>query len=108
MSAKDLFDEFTKFAPQHTSIVFPLTVGLFAFILVCSVGYLYNEDKLKKRYNAESPYRESEMMARNTMLMVVAIIAASWVTDVTYSIVDYSQNKKWYVWKFKWFPHMLS
>tara|TARA_B100000963_G_C22544634_1_gene633841 strand:- start:94 stop:420 length:327 start_codon:yes stop_codon:yes gene_type:complete len=108
MNAKDLFEEFTKFAPQHTSIIFPATVGLVAFILVCSVGYLYNEKKLNKRYSSESPYRESEMMARNTMLMIVAIFTAFWVTDFTYSIVDYSKNKKWYVWKYHWFPQMLS
>lgn len=108
MSAKEFFEEFTKFAPQHTSIVFPATIGMIAFLLVCGVGYLYNEDKLKKKYNAASPYREPEMMARYTMLMVVAIFASFWVTDMTYSLIDYNKNKKWYVWKFKWFPQLLA
>ena len=108
MSAKEFFEELTKFAPKGTSIVFPATVGMLAFILVCGVGYLYNEHKLKKRYNDESPSREPEMMARYTMLMVVAIFASFWITDITYSIIDYNKNKMWYTWKFKWFPKMLA
>lgn len=108
MNAKDLFDEFTKFAPQPTSIVYPATIGMCAFILCWFVGYQYNEDKLKKKYNAASPYREPEMMARYTLLMVVAIFIAFYVTDITYTIVDYNKNKMWYTWKLKWFPNILS
>ena len=107
MSAKEFFDEFTKFAPQHTSIVYPATVGLVAFIVVSAVGYLYNENQ-QQRYSKNSPYREPEMIARYVIMMVAATIAAFWVTDTTYSLVDFSQNKKWYVWKYKWFPNLLS
>tara|TARA_B100000963_G_C22147166_1_gene460170 strand:- start:139 stop:465 length:327 start_codon:yes stop_codon:yes gene_type:complete len=108
MNAKEFFEELTKFAPKGTSIIFPATIGMLAFILICGLGHLYNGRQLKKRYTDENPYKEPEMMARYTMLMVFAIFAALSITDITYSIIDYEKNKIWYTWKFKWFPNMLA
>ena len=107
-SAKAWFEEFTQFAPQHTSIVYPLTVGLIGFIVVCVCGYLYNENKLKKKYHTDSPQREPEKVARTIILLMIAIFLSVSLTDITYTLTDWSKNKKWYVWKYKWFPQMLS
>ena len=107
-TAKDFFDEFTKFAPQHTSIMFPLSVGLVAFSIICTFGYYYNERRLKEKYHDHSPNKEPEKVARLIVMLVVSIFTSVMLSDLTYSMIDWSKNKKWYVWKYKWFPYMLS
>lgn len=104
--AKVFFDEFTKWAPQHTSMVAPLTAGLFCFSILCTIGYRYNEDKLKKKYHDDSPDREPEKAARLIILLIAAIIASFFILNVTYIFIDWPKNKKWYVYKY-WFPNML-
>ena len=106
--AKDFFDEFAKFAPQHTSIAFPLTLGLISFSIICIVGYTYNERKLKNKYYNTSPLKEPEKVARLLMTLMIGIFVAYGITDFSYTIIDFSKNKKWYVWKYKWFPNMLA
>ena len=107
-TAKDFFEEFTKFAPQHTSIIMPLTVGLIGFSIICMFGYKYNEDKLKERYQDQSPVKENEKIARMIVLLIFSMFVSATITDLTYTVIDWSRNKKWYVWKYKWFPYMLA
>ena len=107
-TAKDFFEEFTKFAPQHTSIIFPVTIGLLIFSVICILGYTYNERALKKKYHEHSPNKEPEKVARIIVMLVIALFSSVMITDLTYTMIDWSKNKKWYVWKYKWFPYMLS
>lgn len=107
-TAKDFFEEFTKFAPQHTSIVLPLTFGMIAFSIICVFGYHHNERKLKDKYHDHSPNKEPEKVARLTVMLLLSFFISVMISDVTYTIIDWSKNKKWYVWKYKWFPYMLS
>tara|TARA_B100000900_G_scaffold395201_1_gene393352 strand:- start:121 stop:447 length:327 start_codon:yes stop_codon:yes gene_type:complete len=108
MDWKSFFSEFSEFAPQHTSIVLPATLGLFCFCIIYFIGDKYNKKELDKRYLKNSVAREPEQVARLIILLVFAFFAGSSVMDMSYTIFDWSKNKKWYVWKYKWFPYMLS
>lgn len=102
------FEDFLRFAPKHTSIKMPLFLGFLTFLSIFFVGYLYNERSLKKKYVKQSPSREDEKLARSVILCMASFFLASLVSDIVYIMLDYQKNKIWYVWKYKWFPKMLS
>lgn len=104
---QSFFEEFVNFAPQHTSIMMPMMLGLLCFSLCGLMGNKYNEKKLKQKYHDDSPFREPEQISRLIILIVVAGVASFAVSDLVYVIIDWSANKKWYVYKY-WFPKMLS
>ena len=96
-TAKDFFEEFTKFAPQHTSIMFPLSVGFLAFSIICTSGYYYNERRLKEKYHDHSPNKEPEKVARLIGMLVVSIFISVMLSDLTYTIIDWSKTKNRFV-----------
>tara|TARA_Y100000768_G_scaffold386564_1_gene375279 strand:- start:2118 stop:2444 length:327 start_codon:yes stop_codon:yes gene_type:complete len=108
MNAKEFFKEFENFAPKYTSVYLPITVGFVAFAVICMVGNNYNNHAVKKKYHDASPQREPEIIARSLLLLVVGYIIASGISNSLYAFIDFNQNRKWYTWKNKWFPVMLS
>lgn len=108
MNAQDFFRELTNFAPQHTSIIFPMFLGFCVFVGICTSGYNKTFGFQEQEYSTVKLQDEKDKFIKYVLLVGFAVFASYFTVDITYTIIDWKKNKKWYVWKYKWFPNMLS
>jgi len=108
MNSKEFFAELTKFAPQYTSLLIPVTIAMCSFLCISALGHKHNDKILKAKYNEFTSLGENEKISRYGILLIAALFFSFWVGDITYTIIDFQQNRKWYLWKLHWFPKLLS
>lgn len=95
------------FGPQYTNIAYAALIGMLAFGVAVSLGMSHNDKKITAKYGATDPDAELEKMSRSIILLVFSSMLAIGFTNFSFLVMDWSKNKKWYLYKF-WFPQMLA
>tara|TARA_B100001287_G_C22656482_1_gene518007 strand:+ start:1395 stop:1718 length:324 start_codon:yes stop_codon:yes gene_type:complete len=107
MSYKDFFTELEKFLPQYTSPTTAIVAGSIVALICTFVLYIKVNDTLKK-YSDDDPMKKVDKYAMYTGSCIIVTLAFFFVSDAVFTFQDINKNLKWYVYKYKYFPKLLS